>query len=157
VSQTLILRERIPARAIDLRMLRRLVEAFLTQLLHRDFTELGIYVVSVTEITSLNEAYLQHRGPTDVIAFNYAAEEADPLAGEIFICLEEVRRQSRRFRVSWQKELVRYIVHGVLHLCGYDDKTPSQRARMKREENRLLRLLADRFALADLARSTNRQ
>ena len=151
MSRKLIVRERLPARAVDLRELRRIVEVFITQLLQREFIELGIYVVGVNEITSLTEAYLHHGGPTDVIAFNYADEETGPLLGEIFICLEVARSQASRFRVTWQKELVRYMVHGVLHLCGYDDKKPSQRARMKREESRLLRLLTNRFRVADLA------
>jgi len=150
-------RERRPARAINTRLLRRIVEVFITQLLQREFTELGIYVVGVPEMTSMNETYLQHQGPTDVITFNYAEGETGPLVGEIFICLEVARSQARRFGVSWQKELVRYVVHGVLHLCGYDDKKPSQRAQMKREENRLLRLLTDQFRLRDLALSPTHQ
>jgi len=54
--------------------------------------------------------------------------------------------------VNWQSEVVRYIVHGVLHLLGHDDLRADLRRKMKREENRLVRLLARRFALAQLSR-----
>jgi probable rRNA maturation factor len=53
--------------------------------------------------------------------------------------------QSRRFRTRWQSELIRYVIHGLLHLQGYDDHKPSNRARMKREENRLLKYVAGQF------------
>ena len=59
--------------------------------------------------------------------------------------------QAKEFKSSWQSELVRYVVHGVLHLLGYDDLKPELRRKMKREENRLVRLLAKRFSLAQLS------
>ena len=75
---------------------------------------------------------------------------AGPLCGEIFICVDDALAQARRFRTTWQSELVRYLVHGVLHLCGYDDQSPPARRKMKREEARLLRQLANRFPLRSL-------
>jgi len=60
--------------------------------------------------------------------------------------------QAKEFQSSWQAEVVRYVVHGVLHLLGYDDLKPALRRRMKREENRLMRLLAREFTFARLAR-----
>jgi rRNA maturation RNase YbeY len=109
--------------------------------------------VDAHEMTSLNETFLRHQGSTDVITFDYAERRRapGPLEGEIFVCWEEARKQARRFGVMWQTEIVRYIVHGVLHLSGYDDKRPSARAQMKREENRLLRALNKRFAFGALA------
>src|SRR2546427_238130 len=68
--------------------------------------------------------------------------KAAGLHGEIFICIDEVISQAGKFRTSWQKELVRYLIHGVLHLCGYNDRRASARRRMKSEEDRLLRQLA---------------
>jgi probable rRNA maturation factor len=67
--------------------------------------------------------------------------------------VDEAIIQARRFRTSWPAELVRYLVHGVLHLRGFDDHTAADRRRMKTEENRLLRLLAGRFPLSQLART----
>jgi len=74
------------------------------------------------------------------------------LHGEIFICIGDALAQARRFRTTWQSELVRYLVHGVLHLRGYDDRQPNRRRAMKREEDRLVRELARLFPLSKLAR-----
>ena len=74
----------------------------------------------------------------------------DPLHGEIFICLDDAVKQAREFRTTWQGELTRYVIHGLLHLCGHDDLKPAARRKMKREENRLLRVVAKRFALSKL-------
>jgi len=76
---------------------------------------------------------------------------ATQLKGEIFICLDEALSQARRFRTSWPSEVVRYLVHGVLHLCGYDDRHPAPRREMKRMENRLLEQLARRYRFRNLA------
>jgi rRNA maturation RNase YbeY len=64
------------------------------------------------------------------------------LHGEIFICVDEAVAQARRFRTSWQSELIRYLIHGLLHLRGYDDHNASSRRQMKRKEDRVLRRLA---------------
>ena len=71
----------------------------------------------------------------------------------MFVCVDVAIAQAKEFDSSWQAETVRYIVHGVLHLLGHDDLEPALRRSMKREENRLVRLLAKRFALAQLARA----
>ncbi|MBI4327646.1 MAG: rRNA maturation RNase YbeY [Chloroflexi bacterium] len=79
----------------------------------------------------------------------------DPkLHGDLFICVEEAIRQARQFRTTWQAELVRYVVHGILHLRGYDDAAPDCRRVMKREEDRLTRRLAARFRLSALGGQT---
>jgi len=154
VTGGFILRGRVPVRSVDLRLLRRILRTLLEELLKLEVVDLGIYIVEAAEMVRLNETFLRHRGSTDVLAFDYAEPlKHGSLTGEIFVCLDEAQSQARRFRVTWQIELVRYIVHGVLHLCGYDDKRPSKRARLKREENRLLRELELRFELAELASS----
>jgi rRNA maturation RNase YbeY len=83
---------------------------------------------------------------------NQSGDSPPWLHGEIFISLDDAFVQARRFRTTWQQELVRYLVHGILHLCGYNDATGTARRRMKREEDRLLRALGRRFALSKLAR-----
>jgi probable rRNA maturation factor len=108
----------------------------------QDF-ELDLHVVGAAEMTRLNETFLQHQGSTDVITFDHA-EPGEALHGEIFVCVDEALIQARRFRTTWQSELLRYVVHGVLHLCGYDDQEPAARRRMKRAENRWLRELERR-------------
>ena len=61
--------------------------------------------------------------------------------------------QAKEFKSSWQAEVVRYVVHGVLHLLGYDDLKPHLRREMKRAENRLVRRLGQRFSFAQLSRA----
>src|SRR5882762_274540 len=87
-------------RAIDLRLLRRIVHTLLSDLLQIERAELGINLIAATEITRLNETFLRHAGATDVIAFDYSIR-ASHLRGEIFICVDEALVQARRFRTTW--------------------------------------------------------
>ena len=147
----LSLRNRQRLRAVHLPLLRRIVGTLLAELLPTPRFELGIFLVNATEMARLNQQFLQQAGPTDVITFDYADASPDAqLHGDLFVCVEEAIRQARQFRITWQAELVRYIVHGILHLQGYDDAAPSRRRVMKREEDRLLRRLAARFRLSAL-------
>lgn len=81
----------------------------------------------------------------------------DSLNGELFICVDDAVKQAREFRTTWQSELARYVIHGLLHLCGHDDLSPEPRRKMKREENRLLKLAAKEFSLSKLARAGQSQ
>ena len=153
-------------RKINLHLLRQIINALLAELKIRD-AELEINLVAAVEMARLNETFLQHAGPTDVITFDYTnhggqcfittskvratTKRCRPLHGEIFICVEEAVRQGRKFQASWQTEIVRYVIHGVLHLLGYDDSRVGEHRKMKQEENRLLRQLSRRFSLAQLA------
>jgi rRNA maturation RNase YbeY len=80
-----------------------------------------------------------------------AGDKRDPcpgqLHGEIFVCLDEAVSQARLFRTTWQSELVRYVVHGVLHLLGYDDTASRSRQKMKEAEDALVRQLARQFEM----------
>jgi probable rRNA maturation factor len=158
---TLCVSSRQRTRPINLRLLRLVVTSLLTDLLGAKSAELGITLVGAPEMTALNEAFLQHEGSTDVITFDHSEsgtrnlEPGPCLHGEIFICVDEAVSQARRFRTFWQSELTRYIVHGLLHLCGYDDHDAADRRRMKLEENRLLRLLARGFPLKHLSAMAN--
>ena len=114
--------------------------------------ELGIQFVSAERMAQINWQFLQHEGSTDVITFNHA-ESRSQLNGELFICVDDALSQAKEFGTTWQSELVRYVVHGVLHLCGYDDLKPHLRREMKRAENRLVRRLTKRFPLAELSRT----
>lgn len=137
---------------VDLRLLKQILLHVLHERLDRRDYELGFCFVGIARMTELNESFLRHAGSTDIITFNYNdPERPDRLAGDITICLDEVRIQARRFRVPWTTELVRCCIHGILHLVGYDDLTPAKRRVMKRMENRLLRQAAGRFELAKTA------
>jgi probable rRNA maturation factor len=158
MSLSISIRNRQRTRAVDLRWLRQMVKMLLGELLQCEQVELGLSLVAAPEMTRLNETFLRHAGSTDVITFDHSdhapriTHHETALHGEIFICVDEAIVQARRFRTTWQAEVVRYVVHGVLHLCGHDDAKPAACRRMKREENRLLRLLASRFAFGKLSR-----
>ena len=152
MSGALFLHNRQRTRKINSALLRKIISGLLDQILKRDEYELGLHLVTRRKITELNEAYLQHQGSTDVITFDYS-DPARPqwLAGDIFICVAEAVEQARQFKTTWQSEIVRYVVHGLLHLCGYDDRSAKDRLKMKTEEDRCLALLAKQFAFARLA------
>lgn len=151
MSGRLLLRNRQQARALDLRVLRRIARTLLETLLPQEEFELGLVFTGEREMTRLNETFLRHAGSTDVITFDYReAGAAGTVCGEIVVCVDEALVQARRFRCPWQCELVRYIVHGVLHLRGYDDRGVADRRRMRQAENRLLRQLRKRFKFGEI-------
>lgn len=91
------------------------------------------------KILDVNRMYLQHDYYTDIITFDYS--EDNMISGDLFISLDTVRTNAEKFTVAYDSELYRVIIHGVLHLCGIDDKAPGARAVMERYENEALQLL----------------
>lgn len=90
-------------------------------------------------LNKLNVDYLQHDTYTDVITFPYS--EGDDVAGDIFISIERVKENALTFTSTFEKELYRVMIHGVLHLCGYGDKTEEGKVEMRNKENTYIRLL----------------
>ncbi|HEU6449006.1 MAG TPA: rRNA maturation RNase YbeY [Verrucomicrobiae bacterium] len=111
--------------------------------------EIEINLVSAEKMAEINWQFLKHEGSTDVITFDYSRSN---LSGEIFICIDDAIAQAKRFKTSWQSEIARYLVHGILHLAGYDDLRADLRRKMKREENASMRALSKRFSLAEISR-----
>jgi probable rRNA maturation factor len=150
-----VIASRQRARKINRRLLKQITTELLADL-KIEKAELGIHLVAAPEMTRLNEKFLRHAGPTDVITFDFSnprPQTPDPrrqLHGEIFVCVDEAVWQARKFGTGWQSEVVRYIVHGVLHLLGFDDSHAGARRKMKREENHRLRELSRRFPLSKL-------
>ena len=150
VSLTISNRQR--ARKINLRLLKQITDAALEEL-KIEQTELGIVLTSAKEMASLNEKFLGHEGPTDVITFDYSegGQEVEAIIhGEIFVCMKEAETQAGEFGTDWRSEIVRYVVHGILHLMGHDDLKPVARKKMKQVEGRILGKLSRRFALSKL-------
>jgi probable rRNA maturation factor len=107
---------------------------------------LGVYFIHAAEMARLNEEFLGHAGSTDVITFDYREGGGqDAWRGEIFVSVDDAVASAPRFRATWQLELARYVVHGMLHLRGYDDRRPAARREMKKEENRVLKALSRRL------------
>ena len=91
-------------------------------------------------ILEVNRQYLGHDYYTDIITFDYC--EGDRLSGDLFISLDTVRTNADQFaRHDYQRELHRVIIHGILHLCGLNDKGPGERELMEQAEDRALAML----------------
>lgn len=136
---------------LNLQLLEEIAAATLEEL-NIEKAELSIVLVGAKESAKLNEKFLGHEGSTDVITFDYteAQKTKGQLHGEIFICVDVAEKQAKEFETTWRSELVRYVVHGILHLIGHDDLNPTARKKMKRVEGRLVRELSRRFALSKL-------
>lgn len=102
-------------------------------------TSLEINFVSREEIIGVNREYLGHNYPTDIITFNYSGNNNN-IEGEIIISIDEARENSKKYRVSFYEEICRLVIHGILHLIGYDDITTKKKRIMKSEENKLLNI-----------------
>lgn len=92
-------------------------------------------------IIEVNRAFLQHDYYTDIITFDYSVGRT--IAGDIFISLDTVASNAQELGVSYETELYRVIIHGILHLCGVDDKGPGEREIMERCENEALKMIFD--------------
>lgn len=91
------------------------------------------------KILEVNKEYLQHDYYTDIITFDYS--ENNVISGDIFISVDTVCTNSKKFAVSYDNELYRVVIHGILHLCGIDDKAPGARSVMEQNENEALAML----------------
>lgn len=139
VEVNVVITNRQRDRKVDSRRVRAVAEAALAEA--GQGAELGIHFVSAKRSAEVNWQFLQHEGPTDIITFDHGGTP-ERLFGEMFICVPEAVRQAAEFGTTWEAELLRYVIHGILHLRGYDDLDPVKRRVMKREENRLVRKLA---------------
>ncbi len=100
------------------------------------------------KILEVNRQYLQHDYYTDIITFDYCDDELmmgkkDTISGDLFISLDTVRSNAELQGTTYEEELHRVIIHGVLHLCGINDKGPGEREIMEAEENKALALLKE--------------
>ena len=96
----------------------------------RTSREVSVWLISDWRMALLHRKFLGQSGPTDVLTFQH---------GEIFISVDTARRQARAFESSLLRELKLYIVHGLLHLQGFDDRTPVEVRKMKKAQEKILR------------------
>ena len=102
----------------------------------RKVGEIGYLFFDDEKILEVNREYLGHDYYTDVITFDY--DEDDTVSGDIVISLDTVRSNAELFGKSYEDELYRVIIHGILHLCGINDKGPGEREIMEAAENKAL-------------------
>ena len=101
---------------------------------------LGIIFCSDRYILDINQKYLQHDYFTDIITFDY--REGNVLSGDLFISVDSVRENALEYGTTFEDELIRVMVHGVLHLAGYDDHTEEEQRIMRQKENYYLQMRA---------------
>jgi len=99
----------------------------------KELTEISVILVSDARIAEIHKQFMNEPGSTDVITFQH---------GDIVISAETAKRQARQFGTTVAHELRLYVVHGLLHLCGFDDKTAAGAAEMKRVQERIVRSLS---------------
>jgi probable rRNA maturation factor len=109
--------------------------------------KVSLAFVDNATIAGLNKRFLDHDGPTDVITFPLSGHGARKLEGEVVIGVEVAQREAAERGHDVNTELCLYTIHGVLHLCGYDDRSPSDSAAMRRKEREYLR----QMSLPDIA------
>ncbi|MCE2994893.1 MAG: rRNA maturation RNase YbeY [Cyclobacteriaceae bacterium] len=105
----------------------------------REVVAVSYIFCSDAYLLQLNQQYLNHNTLTDIITFDYS-EGAKQLEGEIYISIDRVNENAEKFKVSFQDELDRVMIHGVLHLIGYKDKKPADKALMRKKEEASLSL-----------------
>ena len=105
----------------------------------RKVGEIGYMFVDDEKILEVDNEYLGHDYYTDIITFDY--DEDDVINGDIVISLDTVRTNAEQFGKTYDDELHRVIIHGILHLCGINDKDPGEREIMEENENKALALL----------------
>ena len=106
--------------------------------------DIAIIFCSDNYILNINIQYLQHDYYTDIITFDYC--EGNRLSGDLFISVDSVRENAKEYGSTFEEELNRVIVHGVLHLMGYDDHTDEDITQMRAKENASLQLLREELA-----------
>ena len=131
----------VPRRFLDDREIRACVRAALRHG-KRPGIRVSVALVSDAELASIHGRFLGDPSPTDVISFELGDEDEGP-AAEICVSVERAAAVARRRGIPPARELRLYLVHGALHLCGFDDHAPRDRARMRRAEALVLRALAD--------------
>lgn len=100
--------------------------------------ELNYIFVSDEELLKINIEYLNHHTYTDIITFDNS-ESDKQIEGDIFISIDRVRENAAKFKTSFERELIRVMAHGVLHLAGYKDKKPEEAQAMRDAEERALK------------------
>ena len=103
--------------------------------------EIAYIFVDDEEILRVNREYLQHDYYTDIITFDYT--EGNTISGDLFISLDTVRTNAEQFDKPYAEELHRVIIHGILHLCGINDKGPGEREQMEAAEDKALAMLGE--------------
>jgi rRNA maturation RNase YbeY len=111
------------------------------------FSYIEISFVTKDIIREINKEHLKHDYATDILTFEYEKKENGSVDGELIICSEVASENSELFGVTVESELLRLVIHGMLHLMGYNDTSENKKIVMKIEEDRLVELLYPKLFL----------
>lgn len=145
---------------IYFRRIRPMVYFFLDDCLKLSDWNLTVVFLGPKSIEKWNQEHLQHAGPADILTYDYSGNpetklDSKSISGELLICPQVAFEVAPQYDKSWPNELSRYIIHGILHLLGYDDIEPGDRKVMKLAENKWMRLLEKKFDLDNIGTYTN--
>ena len=135
-TDTLFIEHAHPRLRLDEAALRHLVRCVLAAE-DRPLAYLGIILADHETVLALNRTYLAHDYLTDVLSFPLGDGD-DAVDGEVYVDLDTAAEQHEAYAVSFEEEARRYVIHGLLHLLGYDDATDAGRQTMRRLEDRFL-------------------
>lgn len=99
---------------------------------------LSFWFCSNNKILKINQKHLNHKYYTDIITFDFSPTAQHAIISDVFISVDMVRENAKKYHTNIKTELHRVIFHGVLHLCGYEDKSDSEMKKMRKMEDRLL-------------------
>lgn len=108
---------------------------------HKKLGQIDYIFCSDEYLLEMNKQYLNHHTLTDIITFDYSNELTAEVAGEIYISINRVRENAEVFKCTFNDELHRVMIHGVLHLCGFKDKTKNQKQIMRAQEDEAIKAL----------------
>ncbi|MBM3416860.1 MAG: rRNA maturation RNase YbeY [Bacteroidetes bacterium] len=114
---------------------RRRLKSFIESIFKREGKELGVLnfiFCSDNKLLAINRQFLHHNFYTDIITFDLS--ESEQIQAEVYISIDRVRENAKNMGVSFKSEIHRVIFHGVLHLCGYKDKTKEEKKKMSNKE-----------------------
>lgn len=117
-----------------------LAECITTLQTNKALSRIYYHFIPLPEMCRLHKKFLQDPSPTDILTFEYFTEGGAFVEAEIFIAPQQVRKQAEALCLPFAEELRRVLVHGILHLLGWGDKTPEEQAAMRRAEDFCLRL-----------------
>ena len=137
-SITISIVNRQKALSVERRRIRRSVLAILRDAEIAE-ARISVAVVDDAAIAALHKEFLSDPDPTDVLSF-LLERSPQAIEGEVVVSAETAQALARRYRCTAEDELLRYVVHGTLHLVGHDDATPQQRAAMRRRERKYMEI-----------------
>ena len=123
--------DNITFRITGWRKIKKLVEKVISEE-NNISGDLNFIITNDVVLKEMNMKFLKHNYFTDVISFNY--NDQNNLIGEVFISIDAVKRNAKNYKVSYRQELLRVIIHGELHICGYEDRNSVEKDNMRKRE-----------------------